>query len=81
MARTHNGVVVEDSVFECAACVWAEVLEAENLAAFSYEEDWFAFEADGFHVVVFDFVFFYGWYKVAVVHFSCLVIILIGRES
>ena len=82
MTRAHDQVVCEDAAFEGASRVRAEVLETEDLVPFSYEQDWFAFEADGFHLVVFDFVFFYGWHKLVVARFfQPLRIIVVGRES
>ena len=61
--------------------MWTAVRDGEDLVAFSYEEDWFAFEADGFHLVVFDFGFFYGWHKLVFARFFQPLRIIVGRES
>ena len=68
VAGAHDLVVSEDSCFEGAAHVGAAVLEGEDLVVFSYEQDGFAFDANGFHLVFFEFGFFYGWHKVVLAH-------------
>ena len=68
VAGAHDDVVCENSVFEGAAHVRASVFKSEDLVAFSHEKDGASFDANGFHLVVFEVGFFYRLHKICVAH-------------